>query len=103
MKRRVVLSPRAEQHAAEIHAYILEDSGEQRADTVVGRLLGACHDLELFPLRGNQRDDIRPGLRVMGFKRYATIAFEVEAERVVIHGILWRGQDVGRLFEDEEI
>jgi toxin ParE1/3/4 len=102
MKRRVVLSPRAEQHAAEIHAYILENSGEQRADTVVGRLLGACHDLELFPLRGNQRNDIRPGLRVMGFKRYATIAFEVEAERVVIHGILWRGQDVDRLFEDEE-
>lgn len=102
MKRRVVLSPRAEQHAAEIHAYILEDSGEQRADTVVGRLLDACHGLDTFPLRGTQRDDIREGLRVMGIRRQATIAFMVEAERVVIHGILGRGQDVNRLFEDEE-
>ena len=101
MKRRVVLSPRAEQHVTAIYDYIFEQSGELRADTVIGRLLDACHELDTFPLRGTQRDDIREGLRVMGVRRQATIAFIVEAERVVIHGILGRGQDVNRLFEDE--
>ena len=61
MKRRVVLSPRAEQHVAAIYDYIFEQSGELRADTVVGRLLDACHGLDTFPLRGTLRDDIREG------------------------------------------
>ena len=102
MKRRVALSPRAERHLAALHAYILEQSGELRADAAARRLLDACHGLDIFPLRGIARDDIREGLRVMGVRRQATIAFMVEAEQVVIHGILWRGQDIARLFEEEE-
>lgn len=102
MRRRVVLSPRANKHLAKIHAYIFEQSGEERADAVVMRLLDACNRLETFPLRGTKRDDIHEGLRVMGFRRQAIIAFIVEQERIVIHGILARGQDISRLFEGED-
>jgi len=37
----------------------------------------------------------------MGFRRQAIIAFIVEQERIVIHGILTRGQDIDRLFDEE--
>lgn len=40
--------------------------------------------LETFPERGARRDDIRPGLRTMGFERRATIVFQVNKAEVVI-------------------
>ena len=101
MTRPIFFSRRAEEQVAAIHAYIAEQSGEARADAVVGRLLDACRALNTFPARGSRRDDIRQGLRVMGLRRRATIAFIIEPERVVIHGVLGRGQDVTRLFDDE--
>jgi len=35
-----------------------------------------------FPIRGVQRDDIRPGLRITNYKRRAVIAFAVSDEEV---------------------
>jgi toxin ParE1/3/4 len=101
MKRRVVLSLRAEKQVEALYDYIFDQSGEKRADLVIGRLLQACYGLDIFPFRGTKRDDVREGLRVMGFRRQASIAFIVEEERVVIHGIFGRGQDLALLLEDE--
>ena len=100
--RRVVLSPRAETDVAEMYAYISDQSGEARADIVVNRLLVACQKLDMFPEQGIRRDDLHPGLRVMGYRRQATIAFVVEADRVIIHGILGKGRDLERVFDDSE-
>lgn len=44
-------------------------------------------------MRGAQRDDIRTGLRVFGFQRRVSIAFEVGTERVTILGIYYGGQN----------
>ena len=52
--------------------------------------------LETFPKRGTRRDDIRPGLRTMGFERRATIAFQVTSKEVVIVRIFYGGQDYER-------
>jgi toxin ParE1/3/4 len=101
MGRPVVISLRAEGHVAAIYAYIATRSGEARADLVTDRLLAVCEGLEHFPERGTRRDDIHPGLRVMGYRRQATIAFVVEPTRVVIHAILGRGQDIERLFDED--
>ena len=38
-----------------------------------------------------RRDDIRPGLRIIGFERRVTMAFMVEAERVVVLRLFYRG------------
>jgi toxin ParE1/3/4 len=43
--------------------------------------------------RGRRRDDIRPGLRIIGFERRVTVAFAVEEERVVILRIFYGGRD----------
>jgi toxin ParE1/3/4 len=45
------------------------------------------------------RDDIRPGLRVVGYKHRASIAFTVEGERVIILRIFHGGQNWTEQFQ----
>lgn len=56
----------------------------------------AFRTLRTAPRRGTKRDDIRPGLRLIGWRRTVTIAFAVDegAERVDVTGIFYRGRDV---------
>jgi toxin ParE1/3/4 len=49
--------------------------------------------LATFPKRGTRRDDIRPGLRTMGFERRATVVFQVSKDELVIVRIFYGGQD----------
>jgi toxin ParE1/3/4 len=51
-------------------------------------------------MRGARRDDIRPGLRVFGFRRRVSIAFEVTAEVVTILGIFYGGQNFEAAFKE---
>jgi toxin ParE1/3/4 len=44
--------------------------------------------------RGTRRDDIRVGLRVVGFERRVTIAFHVDPKRVTIDRILYGGREL---------
>jgi hypothetical protein len=46
------------------------------------------------PERGTQRNDLRPGLRTVGYRRRATILFELDqqARKVVILGIYYAGR-----------
>ena len=87
---RVIFTPLAERHIDSLHEYIATHSGEECADSYVGRIVEFCNSLATFPLRGTQRDDLLPGLRVTGFERRVTIAFVVTAEAVLIEGILRR-------------
>jgi toxin ParE1/3/4 len=52
-----------------------------------------CEDLAPFPLRGTARDDIRPGLRTIGFRRRAVVAFVVGDDAVVVLGVFYGGRD----------
>jgi toxin ParE1/3/4 len=58
-----------------------------------------CESLATFPLRGTRRDDIRPGLRVFGFRRRVSIAFQVKGEEVTILGVFYGGQDFEAVLE----
>lgn len=49
------------------------------------------------PLRGTPRDDIKPGLRIVGFERRAVIAFRVKRSEVVIVRIFYGGRDYERI------
>jgi plasmid stabilization system protein ParE len=42
---------------------------------------------------GRARDDLRPGLRTIGFRRRVVIAFAVHEDTVEIHGVFYGGQD----------
>lgn len=75
-------------------------ASEERADGYVGRIVDFCNGLSTFPLRGTQRDDLLPGLRVTGFERRVTIAFIVTADAVLIEGIFYGGRDFEVEFRD---
>ena len=40
-----------------------------------------------------RRDDVREGLRIVGFERRATVAFHVDKRRVTILRFFYGGQD----------
>jgi toxin ParE1/3/4 len=61
-----------------------------------------CLGFATFPERGTRRDDLRPGLRTIGFGRRVTIAFHVSDDRVTIDRILYAGRDLARAFGGRE-
>lgn len=61
------------------------------------RIRAFCESLDYGSERGSRRDDIRPGLRVIGFERRVTIAFTVELHQVVILRVFYGGAN----WEDE--
>lgn len=85
--------PQAEADLFGLYRYIAEEAGPAVAGNYIERIEAACMALETFPERGTRRDDIRPGLRTMGFERRATIVFQVMESEVVIVRIFYGGQD----------
>jgi toxin ParE1/3/4 len=98
---RVIFTSRAERHIETPYDYIAERDGEVRAEAYITRIAAFCLSLPTFPLRGNQRDDLLPGLRTIGFERRVTIAFVLTDEAVLIEGIFHGGRDVEGAFEDK--
>jgi toxin ParE1/3/4 len=92
-RRKVSFRPLAEADLFRLYDYIASESGHDIAETYIDRIEAACMALETFPERGARRDDIRRGLRTIGFERRATVAFEVTKTKVIIVRIFYGGQD----------
>jgi toxin ParE1/3/4 len=97
MKRyRITFRPRAEVDLFGLYRHIAEEGGHEAAGIYIDRIEAACMGLQIFPERGTRRDDIRQGLRTMGFERRATIVFEVRRSEVIIIRVFYGGQDYER-------
>ena len=59
----------------------------------VEQIIAHCMNFDLASERRNRRDDIRPGLRITGYRRRVTIAFSVTETRVEILRIFYGGVD----------
>jgi toxin ParE1/3/4 len=90
----VELNPEARADLLNLYDYIAERSGEERALAYITRIEDACLSLQIFPLRGKLWKGIRPGLRVLGFERRVSIAFQVNPGVVTIFRILYGGRDL---------
>lgn len=102
MIRTVVYSPRAKQQLTELYLWIVEQSGfPQHATGYVSAIIDYCDALAEFPYRGVARDDLRPGLRTIGFRKRVMIAFAVHAETVEVLGVYYGGQDFQGLLSAE--
>jgi toxin ParE1/3/4 len=93
---KVFFRRRAEDRLTELYDYIASQGSPQTAIDYVTRIRVACMALATFPERGRRRDDILPGLRVIGFERRVTIAFRVLKTRVEIVSIAYGGRDFER-------
>ena len=92
---RVVLTQRAQGDLARHLDYLVPLAGERTAKLVIDRIVDYCGTFETFPMRGAGRDDIKTGLRIVGFRRQASIAFSVTDDTIYILRIFMRGMNFG--------
>lgn len=102
MTYRVVFSPEALEQLAELYRYIAQAASPDVAAGYTDAIVSYCESLCTFPLRGTQRDDVRPGLRMTHHKKRAVIAFAVDAEVVSIIGVFYGGQDFETVLRDDD-
>jgi len=96
VRYKVRFRPRAEADLFDLYRYIATASSRAVAGAYIDRIEATCLSLETFPERGTRRDDIRPGLRVMGFERRVTIVFQISGDAVVIARVFYGGRDYER-------
>jgi toxin ParE1/3/4 len=104
MTTTVVFSASAKADLFAIYDYIAERAGGTIALRFIERIEAYCLGFATMPERGMRRDELRPGLRTVGFRRRATILFEVEhtARRIVIHGVYYAGRSLEGFGEESE-
>jgi len=94
MTHRVIFGPRAAQDLQDVITYLAPRMGVDPALDYVQRIENYCLGFANFPKRGTLRDDVRPGLRLVGYRRKATIAFSVEQDVVMIIRVFHRGRNI---------
>jgi len=102
MKHRVIFSPEAAEQLAALYHYIAAASSPDIAARYTDAIVTYCESLSGFPVRGVQRDDVRPGLRITNYKKRAVIAFAVSGEQVSILGVFYGGQDYESILQDDD-
>jgi len=96
----VVFSPKAEADLIDLYLLIGFAASAEIADNYTEANVCQCESLKTFPTRGARRDDIRPGLRVFGFRRRVSIAFEVSGTVVTILGVYYGGRNLEAALRD---
>lgn len=92
MSYQVIISPEAEQDLADLLGYLTPVAGAKVSKRYVRRLIDYCRSFETFPHRGTALDKV-PGLRLVGYRRKATIAFQVKEDIIIIARIWHHGRD----------
>jgi toxin ParE1/3/4 len=102
MSYRVIVGPIAEADLMALYTYISDDRQDAAiAINYLRRIRRFCEDLGTFPERGRKRDDIRKGLRLIGFEKRVVIAFHVTGEVVDIKRIFYGGRDYADILSDD--
>ena len=76
-ERRIVFAPEAAEDLIGLYDWIAREASPEVAIRYLDRVEVFCQGLSVGSERGHLRDDIRPGLRIIGFERRLTIAFVV--------------------------
>jgi toxin ParE1/3/4 len=98
VSHRIEFSPEALADLIDLYDYIALHDGAERAIGYIDRIEECCGNLSVFPDRGIRRDDLRRGLRILGFERRAAIAFRITADTVTILRVLYGGRDIETAF-----
>ena len=93
-KIRVSFRPAAQDDLEGLFDFLRVAAGARVANGYVERVLVTCLGLSDFPSRGAPRNDLHPGIRMIGFERRVTIFYRV-SEEVEIVRVLYAGRDVG--------
>jgi toxin ParE1/3/4 len=99
--RAVAFSEAAQWDLFDLELWLEHEAGKTTARRYIDRLTAYCMKLDLASERGARRDDLLPGLRIVGFERRITVAFVVVAEQVEIVRIFRAGRDWESEFEED--
>jgi toxin ParE1/3/4 len=93
---RVGIDPDAIADLEGIRTHVAKAAGTGIANKLIDRLLAYIERFDIAPARGTARDDVRPGLRIVSWRRAVTLIFVVDdaAGAVVVIGALYRGRDI---------
>ena len=100
MGRDVIFAPEALGDLQKLYNDIAFASGAGRAQNYTDRITTHCLELATFPERGIRRDDLRPRLRTVTYRRRVTIAFHIADTTVIVDRILYGGRDLKAIFDD---
>jgi plasmid stabilization system protein ParE len=98
--RTIVFAPEAEAQLVRLYRYIAREASAEIARRFTDDIISHCETLSEFAERGTPRDDLRPGLRTIAFRRRVTLAYAVMNADVAILGIFYGGQDFESLIRD---
>lgn len=82
IERRVAFAPEALDDLRLLYDWLADAAGPATALRYVERLEAYCRGFAYAAERGHLRNDIHPCLRVVGFERRVTIAFNVSETQV---------------------
>jgi plasmid stabilization system protein ParE len=99
----VVFTPEVEHQLVELYRYVAAAGSAEVAARYTEEIVAYCEELAAFPHRGSVRDDIRPGLRTIGFKRRVVIAFALLGQTLVIIGVYYGGRDYEAALRNHDI
>ena len=92
-ERAVEFAPEALEDLRSLYDWIADAAGAQTALGYIDRIETFCQGMGIASQRGHRRDDIRPGLRIVGFERRVAIAFSVSETHVTILRLFYGGRD----------
>ncbi|CAN5644772.1 hypothetical protein BH10PSE5_BH10PSE5_35840 [soil metagenome] len=101
MQGQITFRPAALDDLLNLFDYIADEVSPTVAGGYIDRIEQSCRSLTTFPERGTRREDLAPGLRILGFERRATIAFRVIGGDVQIVRIFYGGQDFDAALRDD--
>jgi toxin ParE1/3/4 len=93
VRYQIVVTPEARNQLDDLHAHISAAADTGTAADFTDALLDQIGTLNEFPRRGTPRDDLRPGLRTIAWRRRVTVAYVVEDAAVVVIGVFYAGRD----------
>ena len=102
MEYEVIFTPEANRHLAKLYEFIEGELSPETAQRFTNSIVDYCNGFSTFPHRGTQRDDLRHGLRIVGFRRRGVIAIVVRTNQVFIIGVFYGGQDYETALRPDE-
>jgi plasmid stabilization system protein ParE len=94
---RIHYTPEAEQQLNDLDDWIAEKASADIARRFVSAIMHHIDGILVFPLAGRARDEVRPGMRAITFKKKTLVAYELDessGEIVVnILGVFHGGQN----------
>lgn len=92
----------AQRHLLGIYEWIVNNGSAVDAQHFVEAIIDYCESLADMSGIGAARDDIRPGIRTVGFRRRVVIAFaQTEATHLTVLGVFYGGQEYERYLAED--